>query len=86
VRIPATGLILALVGAPATVAARIEEHRALGIDTVVAPGYPHLEEAYRVAELLWPHLDHSGASRAQQSQRVSAGGGALSLTAADLAR
>lgn len=76
----------ALVGSPETVKARIEEYRALGIDTVVASGYPHLEEAYRVAELLLPILDHSGASVAPRSDRVFAGGGALSLTAADMAR
>jgi alkanesulfonate monooxygenase len=28
----------------------------LGIDTFILSGYPHLEEAYRVAELLFPHL------------------------------
>ena len=49
----------ALVGDPATVAARIAEYQALGIDTVIASGYPHLEEAYRVADLLFPLLDLS---------------------------
>jgi alkanesulfonate monooxygenase len=76
----------ALVGSAATVAARLEEYRAAGIDTVIASGYPHLEEAYRVAELLFPLLDHSGASQAPRSDRVFAGGGALSLTAADMQR
>ncbi len=46
----------ALVGDAKTVAARIREYQALGIDTIVASGYPHLEEAYRVAELLFPEL------------------------------
>lgn len=46
----------ALVGDPATVAARLREYQALGIDTVIASGYPHLEEAYKVAELLFPEL------------------------------
>ncbi|ELO2849774.1 FMNH2-dependent alkanesulfonate monooxygenase [Escherichia coli] len=40
-----------------TVAARINEYAALGIDSFVLSGYPHLEEAYRVGELLFPHLD-----------------------------
>jgi alkanesulfonate monooxygenase len=47
----------ALVGDPKTVAARIAEYQALGIDTIIASGYPHLEEAYRVAELLFPLLN-----------------------------
>jgi len=46
----------ALVGSPATVAERLREYQALGIETVIASGYPHLEEAYRVAELLFPAL------------------------------
>jgi len=28
----------------------------LGIDTFILSGYPHLEEAYQVAELLFPRL------------------------------
>ncbi|WP_308565085.1 FMNH2-dependent alkanesulfonate monooxygenase [uncultured Klebsiella sp.] len=47
----------ALVGDPQTVAERIKEYAALGIDTFVLSGYPHLEEAYRVGELLFPLLD-----------------------------
>jgi len=47
----------ALVGDAETVAARLHEYAALGIDTFILSGYPHLEEAYRVAELLFPKLD-----------------------------
>jgi alkanesulfonate monooxygenase len=46
----------ALVGDPDTVAARLLEYADLGIDTFILSGYPHLEEAYRVAELLFPKL------------------------------
>ena len=46
----------ALVGDPETVVARIQEYADLGIDTFIFSGYPHLEEAYRVAELLFPKL------------------------------
>ncbi|MFB2879158.1 FMNH2-dependent alkanesulfonate monooxygenase [Floridanema aerugineum] len=46
----------ALVGDPDTVTARMLEYTDLGIDTFVFSGYPHLEEAYRVAELLFPRL------------------------------
>ncbi len=45
-----------LVGDPPTVAARIKEYIALGIDTFIMSGYPHLEEAYRFAELVFPLL------------------------------
>ncbi len=46
----------ALVGSPKTVATRLKEYADLGIDTFVTSGYPHLEETYRVAELLFPYL------------------------------
>ena len=46
----------ALVGDAKTVAERLREYQALGIDTIIASGYPHLEEAYKVAELLFPEL------------------------------
>jgi alkanesulfonate monooxygenase len=46
----------ALVGSGETVAARIKEYMALGIDSFILSGYPHLEEAYRFAELAFPHL------------------------------
>lgn len=46
----------ALVGDPDIVAARMLEYAELGIDTFILSGYPHLEEAYRVAELLFPRL------------------------------
>lgn len=50
------GARTALVGDPATVANRLREYQALGIETVIASGYPHLEEAYKVAKLLFPEI------------------------------
>jgi alkanesulfonate monooxygenase len=46
----------ALVGDPQTVAARLQEYVDLGVDSFVLSGYPHLEEAYRFAELVFPLL------------------------------
>jgi alkanesulfonate monooxygenase len=58
----------ALVGDPETVAARLQEYASLGIETFILSGYPHLEEAYRVAELLFPLLGAGEpADRAQES-------------------
>lgn len=58
----------ALVGDPETVAARIKEYSALGIDNFVLSGYPHLEESYRFAELVFPllPLSHAKPSRKQE--------------------
>jgi alkanesulfonate monooxygenase len=46
----------ALVGDPDTVAERMKEYMRAGIDTFILSGYPHLEEAYRFAELVLPRL------------------------------
>jgi alkanesulfonate monooxygenase len=46
----------ALVGSPEQVAARMREYMALGIDRFILSGYPHLEECYRFAELVFPLL------------------------------
>ncbi len=46
----------ALVGDADTVAERMREYSDLGIDTFIFSGYPHLEEAYRFAELVFPKL------------------------------
>lgn len=49
----------ALVGDAGTVAERLQEYADLGIDTFVLSGYPHLEEAIRFAELVFPRLGKS---------------------------
>jgi len=46
----------ALVGSPEQVAARMRDYMALGIDRFILSGYPHLEECYRFAELVFPLL------------------------------
>jgi alkanesulfonate monooxygenase len=53
----------ALVGDPEVVAARMREYADLGIDTFILSGYPHLEESYRVAELLFPRLPVAAQAR-----------------------
>ena len=69
----------ALVGDPATVAARIREYQALGIDTVIGSGFPHLEECYRTAELLFPHLNVTADTRRLPGgPSIMTGGGSLS--------
>ena len=54
----------ALVGVPQQVAERIKEYADLGIDSFIFSGYPHLEEAYRFAELVFPLLPEPYASLA----------------------
>lgn len=54
----------ALVGDAPTVVARLREYQALGIDTFILSGYPHLEEAYRFAELAFPLLHRERQARA----------------------
>ncbi|MGE6377066.1 FMNH2-dependent alkanesulfonate monooxygenase [Peribacillus muralis] len=61
----------ALVGDPITVAERLKEYQAIGIDTFILSGYPHLEEAYRVAELLFPHLPLNSIQETEQKQAAT---------------
>ncbi|RZJ62777.1 MAG: FMNH2-dependent alkanesulfonate monooxygenase [Acidovorax sp.] len=46
----------ALVGSPQEVADRLQEYADLGVSSFVLSGYPHLEEAIRFAELVFPLL------------------------------
>ena len=57
----------ALVGSPRQVAERIAEYHVLGIDAFILSGYPHLEEAWRFAELVFPLLPR------ETRQRLSGG-------------
>lgn len=57
----------ALVGDAETVAARMKEYADLGIETFILSGYPHLEESYRFAELVFPLLGKSKQGQSQSS-------------------
>jgi alkanesulfonate monooxygenase len=61
----------ALVGNPDTVAQRMQEYIDLGIDTFIFSGYPHLEEAYRFAELVFPKLPLENLPTVAPSRYVS---------------
>ncbi|MFW3372093.1 FMNH2-dependent alkanesulfonate monooxygenase [Aliarcobacter butzleri] len=50
------GCATALVGSPQIIVERITEYADMGVDTFVFSGYPHLEEAYKFAELVFPLL------------------------------
>ncbi|HTQ72526.1 MAG TPA: FMNH2-dependent alkanesulfonate monooxygenase [Acidocella sp.] len=46
----------ALVGDPEQVAGLMRQYMDVGVENFIFSGYPHLEEAYRVAELVFPRL------------------------------
>jgi alkanesulfonate monooxygenase len=51
-----SGCGAAIVGDPVQVADKIRGYQALGIDTFILSGYPHLQECRRFAELVMPLL------------------------------
>lgn len=61
----------ALVGDGETIARRLKEYQDIGADTFVLSGYPHLEEAYRFAELVFPHVGIQAPGRLQNPNLVS---------------
>jgi alkanesulfonate monooxygenase len=61
----------ALVGDPETGAQRIRKYASLGVDSFILSGYPHLEEAYRVVELLFPLLQETPESTQTSPQYLS---------------
>jgi alkanesulfonate monooxygenase len=73
----------ALVGDPETVAERMREYIAVGVDTFILSGYPHLEEAYRFAELVLPRLPRRNA---RVREAASANMGPFGETIANVAR
>lgn len=69
----------AMVGDGPTIAALMEEYADVGIETFILSGYPHLEEAYRFAEHVFPHIplgaaNPSSAARAAVRGEVIANG------------
>ncbi len=73
----------ALVGDPETVAERMREYMAIGVDSFILSGYPHLEEAYRFAELVMPLLP---LNHAQPRASVAANMGPFGETIANIDR
>lgn len=74
--------VVTLVGSPQTVAERIKEYMSLGIDSIIGSGYPHMEESYRVAEMLFPLLpirtpssvaETNSRSRSQPPEQLASG-------------
>jgi alkanesulfonate monooxygenase len=54
----------ALVGDGDSVAARIREYADIGFDSFLLSGYPHLEEAYRFADIVFPRLGFGSTTEA----------------------
>jgi alkanesulfonate monooxygenase len=46
----------AFVGNPENIARALAQYREAGVEIFILSGYPHLEEAYRTAELLFPAI------------------------------
>jgi alkanesulfonate monooxygenase len=55
------------------VADRIREYAEIGIDQFIFSGYPHLEECYRLADLVFPLLPLRGRDRVDWTANVEAG-------------
>ncbi len=73
----------ALVGDPETVAQRIKEYADLASTVFILSGYPHLEEAYRFAELVFPLLPLAHGTKAEG---VAANMGPFGETIANVVR
>lgn len=72
----------ALVGDADTVAERMHEYEAAGIDTFIFSGYPHLEEAYRFAELVFPKLNLQ--SQPDRAASYSSAAGPFGMTGGEI--
>ena len=58
----------AIVGTPGQVAEKLLAYRALGIDELILSGYPHVEEARRVAEQVLPLVRAGAIANGRWSQ------------------
>ena len=67
-----------LLPSPEQVVARLDEYAAVGVDTFVLSGYPHLEEAIRFAELAFPLIAGKGPVTLRESNQT---GGAFDIRA-----
>lgn len=72
------GCATALVGSPEIIVERINEYANMGVDTFVFSGYPHLEEAYKFAELVFPLLPDKIKNGLSQLPKAETFGGILS--------
>jgi alkanesulfonate monooxygenase len=54
-----SGCGAAIVGSPDQVLAKLRDYQALGIESFILSGYPHLNECRHFGELVLPHLDHA---------------------------
>lgn len=63
----------ALLGSHAQVAERLEEYVEAGLDAIILNGYPALEEAYRVGELVLPLMNRRRATLAPDNAAAPAG-------------
>ena len=63
----------ALVGSAEQVAERMREYMSIGIDRFILSGYPHLEECYRFAELVFPLLPLKPSTGVDRGEARNAG-------------
>jgi len=76
------GIGTALVGSPQNVADRLREYAELGIEYFILSGLPHLEEAHRFAELVFPLLPVAQRTTRSRYSVMGAMGEALSPASA----
>ena len=72
----------ALVGDADTVAERMHEYEEAGIDTFILSGYPHLEESYRFAELVFPKLNL--ATQPDRTTTLASAAGPFGMTGGEI--